>query len=96
MVVGGCDGLIRVRGRVMDASGAPVATARVRLEPAPNGRDFDDLVGPDGFFRMGRVVAPGRYNFTVHVTAPEFQPAHGVIRTIEDNRARRSPARDGL
>lgn len=83
----GCDGAIRVRGRVVDAAGAPISTARIHLEPARHGRQFDDSVTPEGCFTVRHVVAPGRYNYTVRITAPGFKPVQDVLPTNEDNRA---------
>jgi hypothetical protein len=87
IAVAGCDGMIRIRGRVVDAAGTSIATAKIHLEPTRNGHRFEDDVSPDGCFRVGRVVAPGRYAYKVLVTAEGFKPAQGVVRTLEDNRA---------
>jgi hypothetical protein len=83
----GCDGGLRVRGRVVDAAGIPVATALIHLEPTRKGRQFEEPVAPDGCFSIGHVVAPGRYMYRINVTAEGFKPVHGTIRTIDDNRA---------
>ena len=83
----GCDGAIRVRGRVVDAAGEPVSTARIYLSPARDGRRFDDSVTHEGCFTIRRVVAPGRYNYTVRITAPGFKPVQDLLPTNEDNRA---------
>jgi hypothetical protein len=80
IVASGCDGGIRVRGQVVDTAGAPISTARIHLEPARNGRRFDDgTTSDDGCFSIGHVVAPGRYNYLVRITAPGFKPVEGVI-----------------
>lgn len=86
LAVAGCDGGVRIRGRVVDGAGTPVATARIHLERARSDRQFDDVVTPDGCFRIGHVVAPGRYSYTMHITAPGFKPVQGAVPTIEDNR----------
>jgi Carboxypeptidase regulatory-like domain len=83
----GCDGAIRVRGRVVDAAGGPISTARIHLAPVRDGRQFDDVVTSDGCFTLQRVVAPGRYNYTVRITAPGFKPVQDVLPTNEHNRA---------
>lgn len=83
----GCDGAIRVRGRVVDAAGAPISSARIHLAPARDGRRFDGSVTPEGCFTIRRVVAPGRYNYTVRITAPGFKPVQDLLPTNEDNRA---------
>ena len=83
----GCDGAIRVRGRVVDAAGEPVSTARIHLSPPRDGRQFEDSVTPEGCFSIRRVVAPGRYNYTVRITAQGFKPVQDVLPTNEDTRA---------
>ena len=86
IVTAGCDGAIRLRGRVLDTAGAPISTARIHLQPTRNGRQFDSTPTPDGCFTIGGVVAPGRYNYKVLITAPGYKSAEGVIVTNENNR----------
>ena len=87
VVAAGCDGAVRLRGRVVDTAGAPISTARIHLQPTRNGRQFDDAPTADGCFTIGHVVAPGRYNYKVLITAPGYKSAEGVIVTNENNRS---------
>ena len=81
----GCDGAIRVRGRVVDDSGRPVSNATIQFERGANYRTFENGVMQDGCFKAGHVVAPGRYQYRVHVAAPGFQSADAAIPTNDDN-----------
>jgi len=79
--------LVRIRGRVLDETGAPVPEARIQLERGPGQPTFSDRVTLDGCFKLGHVVAPGRYKYNLHVTASGFAAARGVVDTLEDNYA---------
>ena len=87
VILTGCDGGVRIRGRVVDGAGAPVPGAQIQLERGPNDRSFSDRVRPDGCFRLGHVVAPGRYKYKLHVVAAGFAAAEGIVSTVDDNYA---------
>ena len=70
----------------MDAAGEPSPLLGFTFHRR-DGRRFDDSVTPEGCFTIRRVVAPGRYNYTVRITAPGFKPVQDVVPTNEDNRA---------
>ena len=82
-----CDGLVRIRGRVVDERGAPIPEAQIQLERGQPQDLFTADVSDGGCFRFGRVVAPGRYKYNIHVLAPGFAPAHGIVNTIDNNYA---------
>jgi hypothetical protein len=87
LFLAGCDGFVRVRGRVVDATGTPMSSAQVRLDAGPDQRAFAESVRADGCFVLSRVVAPGRYKYTFRVTAPGFAPAEATLATLDDNYA---------
>jgi iron complex outermembrane receptor protein len=73
-----------VTGRVLGASGEPVAGVEVRLRDAAHAVDLQALSGPDGTFRIERVPAPGSYELVcVLGTRVEAGPRVGVARPGE-------------
>lgn len=80
----GCDGDIHVRGIIRDASGQPVPDARILLERGEKAWKFDETGEASGCFSIGGVVAPGDYEYNLHVEAPGYRPAVGTARTIVD------------
>jgi hypothetical protein len=87
LLLAGCDGLVRIRGRVVDATGIPVPEAQIQLERGADWRAFSDRVTADGCFKVGQVVAPGRYKYNVRVIAPGFAPVRGQVETLGNNYA---------
>ena len=85
LALAGCDGGIYVRGIVRDAKGQPVPGARVLLERG-EARKFEKTAEASGCFYIGGVVAPGDYEYNLHVEVPGYRPAVGTARTLEENR----------
>lgn len=82
----GCDGSIHVDGIIRDASGQPAPGARVQLERGEKAWRFEETAEASGCFFIGGVVAPGDYEYNLHVEAPGYRPAVGTARTVEENR----------
>lgn len=82
----GCDGGIYVVGSVADGRNRPVTGAEIVLERPSSSRILHAQSDSNGCFGAGGVVAPGHYEYTLHVRAEGFKEATAQVETLETNR----------
>jgi hypothetical protein len=88
VMASGCDGGVQLKGRVTDASGAPVTSARVLLRDGDRRVRAEGQTDLRGCFELLEMVAPGRYSLRGEVTAPGFGSASVDVPTLNENTVR--------
>jgi hypothetical protein len=73
--IAGCDGGVFVNGGVVDSQHRPIAGAEIILDREGDSRTFEDTSDRTGCFDIGGTVAPGRYDYKLHVRARGFKEA---------------------
>ena len=84
--IAGCDGGVSVVGSVHDPQDRPIAGAEIVLDCKNNSRAFHTSSSSTGRFSAGGTVAPGLYEYTLHVRASGFKEASAEVRTVSMNR----------
>ena len=74
-----CDGLVEIRGRVVDDAGQPVAAAEVRLGRPGESVECEEQTDANGCFYIGGMVSPGVRDYHLKVEASEYEPYAGVF-----------------
>jgi hypothetical protein len=74
----------RVRGRVLDVNGNPVAKMQLNMRPAPGNKGVTNSFGyavtdTDGYFEF-KIVAPGDYWLGYHLLSTPFQEGQPYTR----------------
>jgi hypothetical protein len=76
------DGGVHASGVVRDSEGTPIAGAAINLQA---GSSVSDKTGTDGRFLVGDVVAPGRYNVPLLISASGFKSVEVSVPTLTNN-----------
>ena len=76
------DGGVHASGIVRDPEGNPIAGAEINLQA---GSSVSDKTGTDGRFLVSDVVAPGRYNVPLLVSASGFKSVEASVPTLTNN-----------
>ena len=90
-----CEGGVFVSARVVDSEGAPIAGARIRVSDPEGARVLEAEASAEGCVTAITIAAPGRYDFSVEVTATGFKPLSTKARSIEHHNFEVVLARDG-
>jgi hypothetical protein len=74
LLVAGCDGETRLRGRIVDPEGTPIAQAVVRLDEIPkNLNDSEDKTDRSGMFHVSIMHAPVSTDLVLTVSKDGYQ-----------------------
>jgi hypothetical protein len=82
-MIAGCDGGFHIAVRVVDSEGHAIPGAKVVATSEKSTEKFTGFSDSRGCLSLGRVIAPGKYDFTVSVIAPGYKSLQFTAPTLQ-------------